>query len=366
MSDADDRGDGETLEPRENPELIGHEAAERLLLSALRQQRLAHGWLITGPRGVGKATLAYRIARYLLSGRDGGGDLFGAPPDSLAVPVDDEAFRRVASGGHPDLIVLQREPRPNSDILSNFITVDQVRRLSDRFALTSGAGGWRIAVIDCAEEMNANAANALLKLLEEPPPRSLLLLVSHAPGRLLPTIRSRCRRLSLRPLAAGQVAAVLAAQRQTLPAEARAGLTQLADGSPGRALALAEVGGLDTYAEIQAVLQALPKVDFAAVHALGDRLARRGQDAAYHTWMDLFRLALNRLVRLGIRPIEAGEESAEQQASRRLLTLAPLDRWVELWEKVGDLAARAESVNLDRKQVVFNAFVMLEATVRRT
>lgn len=365
MTKNGDSAEEETLAPQANPHLTGHEAAERLLLSAMQQGRLAHGWLITGPEGVGKATLAYRLARYLLSGRYGEADLFGAPPESLAVDSGEAIFHQIAAGGHPDLIVLGREENQKTGKLSNFIVIDQVRRLTDRFSMTSGAGGWRIAIVDCAEEMNLNAANALLKLLEEPPPRSLLLLVSHAPGRLLPTIRSRCRRLALRPLSSEQLTGVLALHRPDLPAEDVAGLVQLADGSPGRALSLARVDGLRTYAEIQAMLGTLPALDFNMVHDLADRLARRGQETAYETWFELFILALTRLVRLGVVAGGAGETSIERQTSQRLMGLAPLDRWVELWEKVGDLAARAESVNLDKKQVVFNTFVMLEATARR-
>lgn len=365
MSGGDDSDADRILAPRANPDLWGHEEAERQFLSALQQGRLAHGWLLTGPRGIGKATLAFRIARYLLGGHEGTVDLLGAPPQSLAVAPEDQTFAKVAAGAHPDLTVLQREPSPTTGRLSNFITVDQVRRLAERFTLTSGAGGWRVAIIDCAEEMNPNAANALLKLLEEPPPRSLILLVSHAPGRLLPTIRSRCRRLALRPLGSELVARVVAQRRPDLTPETVAGLAQLADGSPGRALALAAVDGLDVYAGIQALLGHLPKVDFAQVHELGDRLARRGQEAAYEAWIELFALALSRLVRLAAGPAADGTDSVERQTGQHLIRLAPLDRWVELWEKVGALAARAESVNLDKKQVIFNTFVMLEATAQR-
>lgn len=362
----DGEGDGKgPLKPRENPDLWGHEKAERQFLSALQQGRLAHGWLLTGPRGIGKATLAYRIARYLLGGHNDSLDLLGEPPRTLSVAPDDITFSRVAAGGHPDLAVLQRETSPTTGRLSAHITVDQVRRLAERFTYTSGGGGWRVAIIDCAEDMNVNAANALLKLLEEPPPRSLIILVCHAPGRLLPTIRSRCRRLALRPLSADLVSRVMAAHRPDMAPETMDGLAQLADGSPGRALALAAVDGLDVYAGIQSLLGGLPKIDFSTAHELGDRLARRGQDAAYEAWIDLFTLALSRLVRLGAAPAAGDADSIERRTGQHLMRLAPLDHWVELWEKVGALAARAESVNLDKKQVIFNTFVMLEATARR-
>ena len=361
---ADEDGAGPP-HPRDNTLLLGHAAAEAQVLSALAQGRLAHGWLITGPRGVGKATLAYRIARYLLSGQSGGPDLFGAPPDSLAVDSGNENFRQVAAGAHPDLSVVEREADTRGRMRS-VIAVDQIRRLGERFALTSASGSWRIAIVDGAEEMNPNAANALLKLLEEPPPRSLLLLVSHAPGRLLPTIRSRCRQLALRPLSDALVAETVSRCLPELPADQLADLAALADGSPGRALRLAALDGLATYAEIQSVLAALPVVDFARVHDLGDKLARSNQEPAYRAWLELLGLALTRLIRIGAMPADmAGGTPVERENGARLARLAPLDRWVELWEKVTDLADRADSVNLDRKQVIFNTFVMLEATARR-
>lgn len=365
MTGGSDRPADEQLLPQSNPDLFGHDEAERQFISAVQQDRVAHGWLLTGPRGIGKATLAYRIARFLLGRHHEKLDLFGAPPQDMAVAPDDKTFARVAAGAHPDLIVLQREVSPTTGRLSAHITVDQVRRLAERFTMTSGSGGWRIAIVDGCEDMNVSAANALLKLLEEPPPRSLILLVSHAPGRLLATIRSRCRRLALRPLSADVVARVISQHRPDLAPETLHGLAQLADGSPGRALALAAVDGLEVYAGIQTVLGALPKVDYGRVHELSDRLSRRGQEAAYEAWMELFGLALTRLVRSSAAPAPEGGDSIERKTGQHLVQLAPLDRWVELWEKVSALAARAESVNLDRKQVVFNTFVMLEATAHR-
>ncbi len=148
-----------------------------------------HAWLITGAPGVGKATLAYRFARRLLAGVQ--------PGDTLAVDPASPVFRRVAVGSHADLLTVEREWDDKKSRLRGEIVVDDARAISAFLRLTPAEGGWRVVVIDGAEHMNRNAANAVLKMLEEPPPRAVLLLTCAAPGRLLPTIRSRCRRLAL-------------------------------------------------------------------------------------------------------------------------------------------------------------------------
>lgn len=359
-----ERHESGPLHPRANPDLLGHEAAEAELLAAHAQGRLAHAWLIGGPKGVGKATLAYRFARYVLrQGVGGGPDLFGAAPASLYVAPDDPVFHRVAAGGHADLMSLEREPGDRGGLRS-VIVVEQVRALGEFFALTAAEGGWRVAVIDSADEMNPAAANALLKLLEEPPPQSLVLLVAHAPSRLLPTIRSRCRRLTLRPLPEALVAEILGRHRPEIPEPDRQALARLAEGSPGRALALAEQGGLSLYAELVRLLQALPALPPLELHALSDRLARREQEAAYRTWLDLLGLWLGRLVRAGVGLAEADAVPGEGALAARLLSHAGPARWAAAWEEIRGLASRTDAVNLDRKQMALQALLTLEKAAR--
>ena len=199
-----DRAEAAVPAPRENPSLSGHEPAEKELLSAFASGRLPHGLLITGPHGVGKATLAFRFARFLLSqgAAPSAGGLFApAVPSSLALPPEHPVFRRVASSGHADLLTVERGIDPKRKRERTEIVVDDTRAIAAFLRLTPAEGGWRIVVVDTADEMNRNAANAVLKILEEPPSRALLILVSDNPGRLLPTIRSRCRRLPLRQAA---------------------------------------------------------------------------------------------------------------------------------------------------------------------
>lgn len=329
-------------EPRANPRLIGHAAAEAVLVQAMRSGRLHHAWLMTGPEGVGKATLAFRFARRLLAGP--------APDDTLALDATHPVFHRVAAGTHADLLTVQREWDEKKQRFRGVIVVEAVRRVPDFLALTPAEGGWRVVVVDGAEEMNPSAANALLKVLEEPPPRALILLVSSAPGRLLPTIRSRCRRLRLAPLDDTAMAALLAEYLPDLPAPDRAGLIRLAEGSPGRALLLAEDQGIALAALADEVLRGLPTLPKLHGHEVADALGRR--DTAFGTFMDLLRAGIARAVRQAAR----GTADAEQA---RLASLRPLDAWCDVWQGLTQLQADTERFNLDKRQAVLSGLALL-------
>jgi DNA polymerase-3 subunit delta' len=316
---------------------------------------------------VGKATLAFRFARFLLAAGDGaGGGLFApAPAPGLAVAPDHPVFRRVASGGHSDLLVVERGFDPRRKRLRSEIVVADTRAISAFLRLTAAEGGWRVVILDGADAMNRNAANAILKILEEPPQRAVLILLSENPGRLLPTIRSRCRRLALKPLPRAAVEAALARYRPELaPGDARR-LAALAHGSIGQALALATAAGLDLYRSLFKLLECLPEIDGEALHVFAERIARGDGEDSFALMAALLPGWLARMVVL-----EAGgaeEEAAlpgEAQAMRRLASRRSLDRWVEVWENLGHLFDEADSINLDRKQVVLNAFFALEAAAR--
>ncbi len=190
--------------PRETLALIGHASQERAFLAALASGRMHHGWLLAGPEGIGKASFAYRAARFVLAAGDP--TTRAASATSLAMPETDPATRRIMAQSHPDLHLLRRIPKPDGKGYTSNIPVDAVRRVLDRFGSSAAEGGWRVCIVDSAEDMDRSAANALLKLLEEPPPRALFLIVAHAPGRMLPTIRSRCRLMGFAALDEGQVA----------------------------------------------------------------------------------------------------------------------------------------------------------------
>ena len=361
--------------PRENPDLRGHEQTESFLKNAFQSGRMAHAWLFSGPEGIGKATLAYRFARFVLS--DGGGEaavpgdgLFAGGAgdemgDGLFVPPEHPVFRRIAAGGHTDFLAVERS-LDDKDKLRNEIVVSDVRAIGRFFGLTAGEGGWRVVIVDCADEMNANAANALLKVLEEPPHRAMLLLVSHNPARLPATIRSRCSKLALKPLPEDAVSALIREHLPDLGKEDAQALAHLADGSPGRALALAAEGGLELYRDMTGLLETLPQLDVGALHAFGSRFGKAGTEDAFRTAGGLIRWWLARLIltAAGGGGSETRFTPEEEALVSRLGKAAGLDRWFEVWEKINHLLAKADQVHLDRKQVVLNVFLTLENAVR--
>jgi DNA polymerase III subunit delta' len=342
--DAEGRDDAEAPHPRETTALFGHAEAERTLLDAYRSGRIPHAWLFGGPAGIGKATLAYRMARFVLANPDPAAPAV-RKAKSLALPDDDRTLRRIAAQGHPDLLVLERVVNEKTGKLYTVIRVDDVRRTVPFFGSTAGEGGWRVAIVDTADELQyPQAANALLKILEEPPPNALLLLISHAPARLLPTIRSRCRRLTLRPLSAADVAsaAALALGRDAEDGELREA-SALAEGSVGRALTLLEGPALALRKRVVDLLERLPAVDPQALHALGDALGGY-EPQRLASFID----AVNEW--LAARLASASRE--------RMLRIA------EAWDKVNQAARDADEYNLERKPLVFSVFGWLSEAAR--
>lgn len=332
------------LPPRANSDLLGHDGAEAALLAAWHSGRMPHAWLIAGPRGIGKATLAFRLARFALAG-GGGGGLFGDAPTSLAISAGDPVFRRVAAGGHADLMSL--EPgmvHPDTNKPTQEIVVGHVRQAAEFLRKTAAEGGWRVVIVDEAEAMNRNAANALLKILEEPPPRCLLLLVSHSAGRLLPTIRSRCRLLMLAPLGPEIVKTLLARHRPELDPAERDLLVQIADGSIGRAIELADRGGAALEREIESFLAALPALDIPALYDFADRFAGPGENASgFRTALELIEAALARRLKEGPRGTEA---------------------WLAAQDRLRRLAGATEGLNLDRRLALLATFFALQGAAR--
>jgi len=329
------------MEPRANPVLIGHADAAAAMDDAIRTGRMHHAWLITGPEGIGKATLAYRFARRLLAPA-------GADPDAPDTPV----FRRIAMGTHADVLTIERMWDDKRKRLRAEIVVDDVRAVAGFLQLTPAEGGWRVVVVDGAEHLNRNAANALLKVLEEPPPRAILLLSCAAPGRLLPTIRSRCRQLRLQLLTPDQTAAVLESALVDIPAAERAGLAALAAGSPGQAVALAGEGGVAIATLVAAVLRDVPRVTVLRAYEVADKLART--DGAYSTFMDLLRDGISAAVRAAAR----GQDDPAQQ---RLAATRPLAAWGDLWQALTRLQDETERFNLDKRHAIVSGLDLLNA-----
>lgn len=325
--------------PRDVFRLDHAEEAEGAWLDTLARGRMHHAWLLTGPEGVGKATFAYRAARRLLGARpDDRYGLLGSDPEH---PVS----RQVSARSHPDLMVIQREDEDGKARKS--IPVDEARKLPEFFSMSPASSPWRVALIDAADDLNPNAANAVLKTLEEPPPRWVLFLVCHAPGKLLPTIRSRCRRLVFRPWPEEAVADFLGGQGEADPDTARR-LAAMAKGSPGKAMALGAAKALELDRAALELLRSLPKVDETALLALS--LELRGAEGQARLALLFERLAEH--VRTMVED-SVGREGA-----------SPSPPWFDAWDKLTGLAAEAELLNLDRQDVFWTAVAALREAAR--
>jgi DNA polymerase-3 subunit delta' len=345
--------DTEIPPPRANADLVGHEAAECDLRRLFEAGRLPHALLISGPRGIGKATLAFRLARFVLTPQTG--SLFGDPPatgEGLWTDPESGVFRRIAAGGHADVLTVERAFDPRRKRLRSEIVVADTREIGNFLHLTPAEGGWRAVIVDGADAMNRNAANALLKVLEEPPRQTLLLLVAHSAGRLLPTIRSRCRRFPLAPLPSETVRDLLSRHRPDLSAADTAAIVALSGGSIGAALDLAEAGGVALYRAALGLIRPARELDIAALHAFADKLARPDAEDAYRVVEDLLAQFLARLAVATAR----GERlpGAEGEAAGRVR--APAARWAGLRDEIAGRFARADGLNLDRKQTILGTF----------
>src|SRR6201985_1099078 len=329
--------------PRETSALFGHGEAETALLTAYKSGRIPHAWLIGGGQGIGKATLAYRMARYVLTHRDPlSANVQRA--DTLAVDSDGAVARHIASGSHGGLLTLERTLNEKG-VMRTVITVDETRETISFFGSTAAVEGWRVCIVDTVDELNPTGANSLLKILEEPPQRSLFLLVSHAPARVLPTILSRCRKLMLRPLATGDVIAAATQAANLGPDDpALHEAAGAAEGSVARALTLLGGDALKLHQRTAALLSTLPQVDPRDLHALGDALG--GSD----------RVALAAFIDSVDRWVSERLHADDSNANANLPRLA---RLAEVWEKINRAARDTESYNLERKPLVFSVFGLL-------
>ena len=337
--------------PRETLTFFGNAAAERALLEAYQQNRLAHAWILGGPEGLGKATLAWRFARFLLAHPDPkAAEVQEAA--SLLVPGDTHAARQIAGLATADIHLLRRSFNDKTKKFFTEIKIDEVREVIDKMHRASGMGGWRIVIVDSADDLNRSSANALLKLIEEPPERALFLLVAHQPGRILPTIRSRCRRLQLEPMQPDEIEAAVRALGPSFASAPEATLRAAAEAAEGgvrEALRLLDEESLAFDRSLGAMLRRLPQVEWGAVHALTDRLAGHENEQAFETFLSMLYRFLDARVKA-----EAGEGAG----AGRLIGYAGA------WEEIVEAVRETLVFNFDRRALVLGIFLRLEKAGR--
>jgi len=353
--------------PRETEKLLGQAAAEAEFMAALDAERAHHAWLLQGPEGVGKATLAYRIARFLLAPpQEREPSLLG--PAELGLVPGSRTARQVAALSHPGLFVIRRPWDQQRKRFATAITVDRVRKLRSFLTLSADAGAWRVVIVDRADELNINAANALLKSLEEPPKRCLFMLIASEPGRLLTTIRSRCRRLDLVALDQVDLKAAVGAACQVSgvapPGDGDWGLLEtLSGGSVRQALMLSQGDGLATYTRLIGILNGLPDLDRGSAIAMADELSGVGGDQRYEMF---FELLGNLIVRLVRHVAKGGNvENDEAVLARRLIQGDRVAHWASLWETIHREKADVDLLNLDRRTLVLTTLLRLDAASRQ-
>ena len=351
--------------PRETRVLLGQTGPEAEFLRAYRTGRLHHAWMLTGPKGVGKATLAWRLARFLLATPPDDGGMFAPPPpETLDIPDTHPIARRLLQGAEPRHFLLRRGPNDKETALSQVISIEEVRKMKSFFALSAADGGARTAIVDSLDEMNTASANALLKLLEEPPPNVTFFLIAHQPARLLPTIRSRCRELRLTPLGAQDLADALTQAGGEIAPEDRVPLAELSGGSVGEAFRLTNLDGLKLYAALIRLFASLPRLDRPQALALSDLAGARGAAETFDLLVTLIDLFLARLARQGVSG-QVPPETAPGEGPL-LQRLAPDPQaaraWAELAQSLAARARRGKAVNLDPAALLMDMLLKVDET----
>ncbi|MGH1464768.1 MAG: DNA polymerase III subunit delta' [Cognatishimia sp.] len=353
--------------PKETATLFGQEVAQQGFLEAFNADRLHHGWLLTGPRGVGKATFAWQVARFLLTTpkADQGGMFADAPQiaHSLEVDPNHPVSRRILAGSEPGLFAVRRPYDEKSKKLKSQITVDEIRKLKAFFTLSAADGGRRVVIVDAADEMNVSAANALLKLLEEPPADTTLLLISHQPSRLLPTIRSRCRELRFSPLTSDTMRQALA--QANVHADATNEISELSGGSVGDAILLSQSGGLAVYADLVSLFANLPQLDRQRALKLAETAAQRGASDKFEQILNLIDLFLVRLARSGATGQPPKIEAAPNEAdvfARLAPSMQKARAWADISEQITSRSRHGKSVNLDPAALVLDTVWKIQQT----
>ena len=355
--------DMEIIPPRENATLFGHADAEQRLLQDYARGKVHHAYLMTGSKGIGKATLAYRFARFLLSQGaqapvvEESFSLFGEPEPvapkasgaTMEMSVDDPMFRRIAAGSHTDMLTLSPAYDAKKHVEKSIITVEEARKVPEFLSLTPAEGEWRVVIVDAVDQLNSNAANALLKIMEEPPARAILLLICHSPESILPTIRSRCRTFKLQAPGLEDFATVLNSIAPSIAIHDYSALYALSRGAPGQAITLYKEDALACYEGWLTAM--MPDARPATRQQFADSWAARKSPDSWMTLMHCWQMAMQRI---SLHPHGAGEpifrKEPEMLAAIAAAT-SPLARreWVE---KGNRLIRETETYNLDKRYTI--------------
>ena len=355
-------------EPQTMTELFGHDDTEKEILEVWNSGRFPHALIFAGPEGIGKETLAFRLARFLLAeeGNQDGGGLFGedvsAPITSLEISEDNPVARRISSGGHADLRVIQREVDEKTKKIKSEIAVKSVRKIAPFLHKTAAEGGWRIVIVNEADKLNRSGQNALLKILEEPPEKALLILVSNKPGAFLPTIRSRCRLFALQSLSTENIEKLLLRQFPDLSPMDSKSLAEMGEGSIGRAIELQESGGLELFQQVLDILKQLPVFDWEELH----KLSAKQSDDNYKTFMSLLVWWVERLVRSQGRGIMPSEIiPGDVAVITKLLELYSPKKLLKIRDEISYLIEQTDRSRLDKKQTVLNVFGVFQQEINK-
>jgi len=351
--------------PRLTERVYGHGSPETEIIEAMTSHRFHHAWLMTGEEGIGKAAFAYRTARFLLAQNAELPDTIS----SLDIPPDSKTHRQVGNLSHPGLFVIRRAWDTSSKRLRQSIAVDDIRALR-HFLQRTSVTPWRVIIVDSADDLNLSSANALLKSLEEPPVRTIFLLISSAPGRLLPTIRSRCRTVRFDTLGDDDMHTIISAacsmseRDDPSPAQTKV-LTPLAKGSPRRAMQLLDAGGLALFETLLTLFESLPRLDRQALHKL--IAATSGRQVEAH---EIAHDMLDEILAETVRARASGQTVSQRfsQLKRFPASIGPqnLADWAELWETLREARSEAERLNLDKSALTLTAFEKIARLSQKT
>lgn len=360
--------------PRLMNEIFGHAQPEAQILDLINSGHLHHALILSGQEGIGKATFAYRLARYLLKHgvaaeeEEAGGGLFGEPlpkakAESLQVNSDDQVCRMMAAGGHPDLLVVEREFDEKKNRFKGNVSIDAVRRIAPFMHMTASFNGWRVVIVDDADTMTNEAQNAILKVLEEPPAKTILLLVCHRPGMMIPTIRSRARVVHFQSLSPEVFSTLLRRVEPGLRDSDLKTLYAITGGSAGQGVRLIEEGGLEVIYKVAGLLSQWPEWDWPQIHGLAENISKPGQEDSYKSFVDVFTWSVEALVRTRARQGELPPPVDTPQMAR-MANHYSFEQWLDICEKLKSHFAAADYSSLDKRQAILGAFTIFDEAKR--